>query len=480
MAKTILVIDDDAEYCALMAQFLEANGWQTLQARDGTMGFRLALKHHPAVVICDLLMPRCNGFHMCRLIRKQPELRDMKIILSSGRDYPVDRQNALDAGADDYLVKPFVQSRITETLERLLNPPPAAPEEPKASVGTAPAAPTPGAMTDQAGSLPVSTLIRFWGVRGSLPTPGPGTVIYGGNTTCVEIRADGQIIILDAGSGLRPLGKHLVQEFKGRPLHATLLLSHTHWDHIQGLPFFIPAYNPKNHLRVVGFEGAAEGLQSILSSQMESPYFPVSMRQMPSNIVVEELRDLKFQIGPIEVLAAFANHPGICVGYRLNTSAGSVAFFPDNEPYMRLRGRTGGGTAGVSHTSGEEMETTQRVRISQSLEYAQKQDQRLIEFIRGVDVLIIDSQYDDTEYESHVGWGHGCLDDVVTLSLMAGVKKLILFHHDPDHDDQQIAKMEQWARDLVAFHGDELQVEAAREGLEITLSPKTISDAGSK
>ncbi|MBI5773107.1 MAG: response regulator [Verrucomicrobia bacterium] len=473
MAKTILVIDDDAEYCAMMAQFLEAHGWQTLQATDGTLGFRLVLKQRPAVILCDLLMPRCNGFHLCRLVRQQPELRDTKIILSSGRDYPVDHQNALDAGADDYLVKPFVQSRILAALERLLNPPPAAP--PGSASFSSPYEPPVATPPEDSPAAPGPVLIRFWGVRGSLPTPGPGTVIYGGNTTCVEVRADGEIIILDAGSGLRPLGKQLVAEFKDRPLRATLLLSHTHWDHIQGFPFFIPAYNPKNHLRVVGFEGAKEGLQTILSSQMESPYFPVSMRQMPSNIVVEELRELKFQVGPVEVLAAFANHPGICVGYRLNTSAGSIAFFPDNEPHMRLRGKTS--ADGAAQAQEQEGETGRRVRISQALDFAQQQDQRLIEFIRGVDVLIIDSQYDDTEYESHVGWGHGCLDDVVSLSLMAGVKRLYLFHHDPDHDDQQIAKMEQWARDLVAMHGDALHVEAAREGLEIVLPPKT-ADAG--
>jgi len=477
MAKTILVIDDDAEYCAMMAQFLEAHGWQTLQATDGTLGFRLVLKHHPEVVLCDLLMPRCNGFHLCRLVRKQPELRDIKIILSSGRDYPVDRQNALDAGADDYLVKPFVQSRILAALERLLNPAP--PEQPAQKSGQLTVFPALDADVppDSSASGSRSALIRFWGVRGSLPTPGPTTVIYGGNTTCVEVRADGEIIILDAGSGLRPLGKQLVKEFKGRPLRATLLLSHTHWDHIQGFPFFIPAYDPKNHLRIVGFEGAAEGLQTILSSQMESPYFPVSMRQMPSNILVEELRDLKFQVGPIEVLAAFANHPGICVGYRINTSAGSIAFFPDNEPHMRLRGKTS--ADGAAQAQDQEGETGRRVRISEALEYAQQQDQRLVEFIRGCDVLIIDSQYDDTEYESHVGWGHGCLDDVVSLSLMAGVKQLYLFHHDPDHDDQQIARMEQWARDLVAMHGDALHVEAAREGLEIIL-PARSTDVGAE
>src|SRR5881396_4165249 len=125
------------------------------------------------------------------------------------------------------------------------------------------------------------TRLKFWGVRGSIPTPGPSTVQYGGNTSCVEIRADGEIIILDAGSGIRRLGLALAQEFKDQSLNLTLLITHTHWDHIQGFPFFVPAYDPQNKLRILGYEGAKKGLYSTLTHQMESPYFPVSLQHVP-------------------------------------------------------------------------------------------------------------------------------------------------------------------------------------------------------
>src|SRR5881628_759479 len=131
------------------------------------------------------------------------------------------------------------------------------------------------------------TRLRFWGVRGSIPTPGPTTVEYGGNTSCVEVRADGQIIILDAGTGLRLLGRELLSEFDNQSLELTLLLTHTHWDHIQGLPFFLPAYEPQNHLRILGYEGARHGLENVLASQMESPVFPVDLRQLPANLQID-------------------------------------------------------------------------------------------------------------------------------------------------------------------------------------------------
>jgi phosphoribosyl 1,2-cyclic phosphodiesterase len=298
-----------------------------------------------------------------------------------------------------------------------------------------------------------STKLKFWGVRGSVPTPGPSTLKYGGNTSCLEVRADGQIIILDAGTGLRLLGRELMKEFGDAPTELSLLLTHTHWDHIQGLPFFLPVYKSQNRLRILGFEGARHGLHNILNSQMESPFFPIGLPEVPANVEIEELKDMEFDLGPVHVKACLANHPGVCVGYRLFTSNGSITFFPDNEPHFghqhdpNLRG------------SGD---TTK-------LEFARKEDLKIAEFIKGTDVLVMDSQYDRQEYASHRGWGHACMDDVVQLSLEAGVKRLFLFHHDPDHDDARIDQMVDHARKLVAEKKGRLQVNAAREGETVEL-----------
>ncbi len=202
------------------------------------------------------------------------------------------------------------------------------------------------------------TLLKFWGVRGSIPTPGPATVRYGGNTSCVEVRCGDDILILDAGTGLRALGKALLAEFKNKPLNLTLLLTHTHWDHIHGLPFFAPIYNPKCRLRILGCEGARKGLASALTGQMETTYFPVPFEDLPGNIEVEEFKELNFEIGDVLVRARRANHPGLCVGYRLLTPDGMIAFFPDTESQ------------------------------------ADVEDGGMIEFVRDADALILDAQYD--------------------------------------------------------------------------------------
>src|SRR5213076_3190253 len=285
---------------------------------------------------------------------------------------------------------------------------------------------------EKLGSVPPR--LKLWGVRGSLPVPGPGTVRYGGNTSCVEVRADGEIIILDAGTGIRLLGLALDKEFGARSMKLTLLITHTHWDHIQGLPFFSPAYNQKNLIRLLGYEGARAGLAKILAGQMETPFFPVSLRELLSHLAIEELKEMEFQIGNVEVRSKFANHPGICAGYRLLTSSGSIAYFPDNEPYEQLKLQLGS-RDGIDEDEARDFARTERTKM--------------VQFLQGCDVVILDTQYSDEEYAKHIGWGHSSISSVVSLALDADVRQLLLFHHDPNHDDEMIDKMVERAHVLI-------------------------------
>jgi phosphoribosyl 1,2-cyclic phosphodiesterase/ActR/RegA family two-component response regulator len=452
--KTALLIDEDRVLRHSLALWLRQAEWLVLEADDGETGRAIAMEQKPDLIICDMLAPRCNGFQLCRFLRAKPEkLPGVRVIVTASGGYDVDRDSALQAGADECLVKPVLQSdvlRLLRTIEQERDERPiSAPTRPPRPQGDSFPPMPPGAIPEE------QAIVRFWGVRGSIATPGAATLRYGGNTACVEVRADGQLIILDAGTGIRPLGLSLAQEFKGVPLSLTVLISHTHWDHIQGFPFFAAAYNPDNRLRILGYEGAREGLLGALSSQMESPYFPVGWQQLPSHISLQELRQPEFSIGPIRVETMNLNHPGICVGYRLHTSAGAIAYLPDNEPYQRYKYH-------ADHKT--------KTGTTEILKFARRMDQKLIDFIRDAEVLIIDAQYDATEYETRVGWGHGCVDDVVALALNANVKRLYLFHHDPAHDDAKLDAMVAWARQFVSALGDPLLVEAAREGSEVVLN----------
>jgi phosphoribosyl 1,2-cyclic phosphodiesterase len=306
-----------------------------------------------------------------------------------------------------------------------------------------------------------SARIKLWGTRGSIAVPGPETLRYGGNTTCVELRADDELIVLDAGSGIRPLGVALKQEFKERPINLSLLITHAHWDHIQGFPFFKPAYGAKNEIRILGFDGAGATFREIMTEPMRSPFFPITMRELSAETEITKLTEMKFSLGKVKVHAAFVNHPGVCAGYRIFTSTGSVAFLPDHEPYEFF----------LHAAQGKSLTPEQAKQI------ATNEHARLVQFLRGSDILILDSQYTDKEYQSHIGWGHGSVSSAVSLALEAEVQTFLLFHHDPSHDDKTVDTMVESARELAAKSGRPLQVTGAREGSEILLEAKKVAAA---
>ena len=434
---TVLLIEDDAESRKRIGRLFARHGWETIEAEDGAAGIDLAFARRPNVIICDLLLPRISGLQVCRAVRERLDL--VKIIIMAGRTYDIDRNTVVEAGGDGYFVKPLKWEKLAAIIKR--------PRRPRLKL-------TPR-RSRALKFYPPSTRIKFWGVRGSIPVPGNTTIGYGGNTTCVEVRTNGDIIVLDAGSGIRELGLSLEKEFGSAPINLTLLLTHTHWDHIQGLPFFLPAYKAKNSIRILGYEGARAGLATILAAQMEVPFFPVSWKDLPGTMKIQELKKMEFSVGNVRVRSRFLNHPGVCVGYRLFTKEGSISFLPDNEPFeplkLKLAARDG-------------------IHPHRARAQAAVQRSKLVEFLKDSDVLILDAQYTDEKYLEHIGWGHGALSRVVSLALEARAKKLFLFHHDPGSDDAKIDDMLARARLLVVESGRRLEVEAAREGAEIWLS----------
>jgi phosphoribosyl 1,2-cyclic phosphodiesterase len=278
--------------------------------------------------------------------------------------------------------------------------------------------------------------IEFWGVRGSIASPGADTASVGGNTSCVEVRCGDTRIVLDAGTGLRRLGDKLMAEMAETksPLDLHLLLSHFHWDHIQGLPFFVPAYVPTTKLAIWGAPNGIMSLGETLAHQMMGPVFPVRLDELSAKLDLHEVRQGRpFEIGDVTVRTAKLNHPGGVHAYRIEHGGHSVVYATDTEHYAVM-------------------------------------DPQLALLARGADVLIYDSQYTEEEYGKKVGWGHSTYVRGCELAQAAGVGKFVLFHHDPSRTDAKVTELEARAQELFASSV------AAREGMTIDLSGRSKPD----
>ncbi|ADH86960.1 MBL fold metallo-hydrolase [Desulfurivibrio alkaliphilus] len=302
--------------------------------------------------------------------------------------------------------------------------------------------------------------LKFWGVRGSVPCPGPETVRYGGNTACLEIRfpeLDDRLLIIDAGSGLRSLGNQMMaRDFARGPIDASIFLTHTHWDHIMGFPFFVPIYVPGNKLTIYGPVSYEEDtLQGIVGGQLTYRYFPVREAELAATINYVELKEGRLDLGDgVSLVTRYLNHPVLCLGYRIEYGGKVLCTAYDTEPYRNLF-VTDPAAPGYDAEMAREGE-----------EVAAEQNRLHEEFFAGADLLIHDSQYTEQEYlAGKLGWGHSSFERAIAVARRAGVKSLALFHHDPERTDAQLD-------DLAANYCDRedgLEIFMAQEGMEIEI-----------
>ncbi|MBX9929211.1 MAG: hypothetical protein K2X99_09890 [Gemmatimonadaceae bacterium] len=291
----------------------------------------------------------------------------------------------------------------------------------------------------------MSLRLQFWGTRGSIPSPGAKTVRYGGNTPCLELRTEsGRLIILDAGTGIRELGRSLIDRANGAPIRGDIFLTHAHWDHIQGFPFFAPIFQRGNHFLVWGSKTLERSIDTVLRDQFSPVVFPVSFEQLDATIDFSEIAAGEQRENDGYVVEAFGvRHPGGALGYRFHEPGAperALVYISDNEL------GSGGAYGGPADWK-----------------------EQLIGFARGARVLIHDTTYTTEEYDHHRGWGHSTYADGVELAIAAQAETLVLFHHEPRRTDEEIDRRVEECRALVHARGARVQVLAAAEGLTLTI-----------
>jgi phosphoribosyl 1,2-cyclic phosphodiesterase len=301
--------------------------------------------------------------------------------------------------------------------------------------------------------------VRFWGVRGSYPVPGPHTSRYGGNTSCVEVRADGgPRIIIDAGTGIRKLGKEMMQEEFGRGQGvAHLLVSHTHWDHIQGLPFFAPVYQRGNRFYVYARQRDDTHLRAVFASQTDSPYFPVPFENVQAEVAFRELVEgAHFEIGSVKVACTRLNHPWIAIAYRLEADGHALAYVTDTAPFRDILIEQE--FIRTPPKPGEPLKPEDAAKLKAMRD-------GVVRLCAGCDLVIYDTQFTPEEYRQKPHWGHSCPEDAIEIARAAGAKGVVLFHHAPERTDDE---MDQLVTDHRRATPD-LDILAAIEGMELTL-----------
>lgn len=397
----ILVIDDSPTVLELTLKLLQAAGHEVegLSFPGEAVERTRALK--PDIIVCDIMMPDISGFEVCRNIRKEEDLADVKIVMSSSKAYEADRDKAKSLGADGYIVKPFTMAKFNSIMQSL-------------------------------GSMQLSA----WGVRGTLPTPQQGYIAYGGNTSCYSLQiSPGHHFVFDAGTGIRNLGSHLLKNGQPR-ITATLFITHPHWDHINAFPFFTPLYIPGNVVRIYGASQASTTFEQLMVAQMDGIYFPITVREFGATLSFHEIGEQEMMIDGVKVRSMWLKHPGNCLGYRVDLHDRSFCYITDNELYP----------------SDSEFADEEFVN-------------KLADFCRGANVLVHDCTYFDDEYASKVHWGHSSLSEVCRLAHLAEVDRLWIHHHDPDQTDEDIERKLEFCTSVLQSLGSSTKAVLPHEGM---------------
>jgi CheY-like chemotaxis protein len=435
--QRILIVDDIEALRMLMVGSLTKAGFLVAEADNGEEGLRQMASFKPDLVVLDVMMPGLHGVDVLKQLHEQADPKP-KVVICTARDFAMENTKYIDLGAEAVIVKPFVVEEFVVRIKAILD---------NSSLPKAPtvvhAAPTSNEAIYKPEPLK-GVFFKFWGTRGSIPVSNASTLRHGGNTSCFSIESGEDLVVIDAGTGLRELG---IQLMKGKPRRVHLFITHTHWDHIQGFPFFTPAYVPGWEIIIYGASGFGKELRSIFRGQLDQDYFPVQMEDMRAKLEFKTLTSDIIKVGPFNISWEYVHHPGATVGYRIDIGDYSIGYSTDNEFAKGYLGDP--------------------AKIPQEM---LESCEGIFRLFRGLDLLIHEAQYTNEEYAKKIGWGHCSLSNACLLVKMSGALRWIIPHHDPMHDDDMLRDHLSTARQELFRLGHSIPTELAYDGYSEYLS----------
>lgn len=417
----------------------EAKDFEIYHAKTGPECLDRVETFRPDIIVIDIMMPIMHGIEVLKKIREfHPNLG---VIVTSFQTMVQNYRAAIEAGASYFLPKPFEAETFFRLLkkhqEEPLQPTPLKIEHDELTESKTCYTPPPNFHT---------SYIKFWGTRGSNPVAGNEYVRHGGNTCCLEVRYDDDLAIIDAGTGIRPLGEHLMTE-NHNEYH--LFVGHTHWDHITGFPFFTPIYSKDGNINIYSPVGFEKSTKELFTDMLAYAYFPVRLEEMRSRILFKELRDTQpVQLGSLTIDTFHTNHPGPTLGFKITSPDKTVGYITDNEMLMGYMGHP--------------KDITPNHPLLEP-------HHGLIEFLKGCDMIIHEAQYLQEEYAKKIGWGHSSIANATVLIRETECSEWYVTHHDPTHTDEILQKKIQLQRDVLEDCGLDCTVELAFDGLVLPL-----------
>lgn len=439
--KKILIADSCQTLVHALQEAPEAKRFLITTAFTGSECLKKLEQAPPDLLFVDLLLPEMHGIEILRKVRNTPQLKHIGVILISSEPMLQNYYAAINSGADYFLQKPFpfpfFYSLVEKFFAKQLHPDPFAGVESMAKEGEHCYLPT---------QHHPKEYLKFWGTRGSTAVSGPEYIRFGGNTACLEVRYGQDLVIIDAGTGIHPLGNYL-QSDAIETLH--LVIGHTHWDHLTGFPFFKPIYQKQKKIRIYAPVGYEKTTRELFTEMLAYAFFPVRLDDIQAELSFHDLRDQEtVQVGGIQITAHHAHHPGATLCFKIQAGSKKVGYVTDNEVLMGYHGTPNG------------ISTSHPLLIPH---------ESLIRFFTGCDLLIHEAQYTPMEYQTKVGWGHSSVSNAAVLIKYAEIHDWIVTHHDPSHTDEDLLRKFHLHLDIMREAKIPCQVRMAFDGMSLPL-----------